>query len=87
MTDELKLCPFCGEPARLFRIVSDDRISRHLWAMWIVGCETDLCPGYIWKAGPTYFSKDMATEYWNKRSGDGADPGHAGDEENQGTLR
>ena len=65
---ELKACPFCGKPARLFYIGEDDRISKTLRNMWIVGCETDLCPGYIWKAAPVYVTEPMARDHWDRRS-------------------
>lgn len=66
--EELRPCPFCGKPARLFYNEPDDRINKTLWDTWIVGCETGLCPGYIWKANPVYYNQTMARNRWNRRN-------------------
>lgn len=60
MEEELKRCPFCGEPAEINMSIMG----------WIVGCdgkEGPICPGYIWKAAPRYLTKEQAIRYWNGR--------------------
>ena len=58
--NNLKPCPFCGSEAGISRVREDADI-------WIVGCDEILCPGYIWKAAPVYYTRELAEEYWNRR--------------------
>lgn len=68
MESELKPCPFCGGTARVYQI---PRILDPMnEGLWIVGCDGDngnLCPGYLWKCTPLYFTEEVAVRMWNHR--------------------
>ena len=69
MTNQLMMCPFCGESARIKQLpfCPEDIKSKK----WVVGCDGkngNLCPGYIWKCTPFYVTRDQAVEYWNHRA-------------------
>ena len=65
MKNELKRCPFCGEPATM-------KYDRGVG--WFVGCDGkfgSICPGYVWKEAPVFFERDHAEKAWNRRADDG----------------
>lgn len=61
--DKLMPCPFCGTKARLILMPGTKCI-------YAVGCGSDiLCPGYVWKCAPVYYTAEEAMCNWNKRAG------------------
>ena len=67
MAEGLKPCPFCGGEAGIFYTVDK------LLVGWFVGCNGKydaLCPGYVWKEAPLYYTPGQAAEAWNRRAND-----------------
>ena len=67
--EEMKPCPFCGEPAETHQAFIP-------WLQrfaWIIGCDGNWgsgCPGYVWKMTPVYLTEEQAARVWNRRAND-----------------
>lgn len=65
MTDELKSCPFCGEPAKIIESHRYDASVDPTPPHWKVSCATIGCNGAainIWRQSP-----EDAIAAWNSR--------------------
>ena len=64
-----KPCPFCGGNVKLWNLADSE--------IYVVGCNKDtLCPCYVGKMAPAYYTRQLAAEKWNRREKDGSATEH-----------
>ena len=58
---DLKPCPFCGGKAATINVTPTS------FAVGCFGVHGSICPGYLYKCSPLYYTEECAVEAWNRR--------------------
>jgi len=68
MSEEMKLCPFCGEHNAII-VETDYEVNTDIVPAYAVSCRTKRCAASIWALSMGLFdTKEKAIKAWNTRT-------------------
>lgn len=71
---KLKPCPFCGGEAMVMQLeLNHESILNKPCIIGCDGINGSMCPGYVYKCSPFYYTSKLAIRMWNNRDGKGGE--------------